>query len=247
MNINATETNGFFGVHEMTAGVIERVYVREVDFFVQALFDRLLPTFNNLEAEADEFARNEYISAQTGYQAESGFDRSADLYVSMMNLRQSIINLHAVGLSHLFEQQIYSLTSILEFGRRDSADFKKDKNLLKTNGKIDIENLMGWQSIKELRLLCNAVKHAEGNSTTKLRQLNPAFFEPQPDKDEYLQEVRTDINNLIGSGRKDYLPGPIKNPLAGEDIYVKEEDIKKYADAIKEFWSDFIRWLLETP
>ena len=165
----------------------------------------------------------------------------------MLKIRQSVINLHAVGLSHLFEQQIYRLTSILEFGRRDRADFKKDKNLLKTNGKIDIENLMGWQAIKELKLLCNAVKHAEGCSTTELRTLNPTLFEPPPDIDEHIQELRTDINNLIGSGSQNYLPEPIKNPLAGEDIYVKEEDIKKYADAIKEFWNDFIRWLLETP
>ena len=67
MNINATETNGFFGVHEMTAGDIKRVYIREVEFFVHALFDRILPTFNKLEAEADEFAQNEYIFAQTEY------------------------------------------------------------------------------------------------------------------------------------------------------------------------------------
>jgi adenosylmethionine-8-amino-7-oxononanoate aminotransferase len=32
----------------------------------------------------------------------------------------------------------------------------------------------------------------------------------------------------------------IRNPLAGDEIYLKEQDITRYADAIESFWLDFV-------
>lgn len=37
--------------------------------------------------------------------------------------------------------------------------------------------MKSWTKIKELRLLVNVIKHAEGNSADRLRKIRPDYFE----------------------------------------------------------------------
>ena len=50
----------------------------------------------------------------------------------------------------------------------------KDR-LIKYYG-IDIEKFSSWAKVNELRLLANAVKHADGDSCTELKGLRPDLF-----------------------------------------------------------------------
>lgn len=257
MNINATETNGFYGAHEITAKYISGVYIRDIEFYTQTLFDRILPSFSKLDIEADEILHNDYCYAQSEYEAEVAGEMASGWFASMTKVKQIIINLHAVGLRHLFEQQLFDLTFVGHFdsvAQRDTgnekdkrsladkkelryADYEYDKKLLLKFGKINIETLKSWKTIEELKHVCNGVKHAEGRSMSILRKEYPDLIMPP-------WWIDPDTN-------KPYFPSlsPLstKYPLKGEDIYLKEQDIKRYALAIHDFWNDFILWLLETP
>jgi hypothetical protein len=85
-----------------------------------------------------------------------------------------------------------------------------------------------WKILEELRHASNAVKHAEGNSVEKLEKIRPDLF-----KDPLIDDLLPDFN----FSRKRL---PVQNPMAGRDIYLQEDDIRKYAFAIEDFWNEFI-------
>jgi hypothetical protein len=206
-----------------------------VQFFCKALFERLLPPFNNLNEEADKFADEEfrrlcalpaYYETDGGELAELAHDNAVSWYSSMATVRQSVINLYAVGLRHLFEQQLFDLVHHVPLACRERADYGKDCVALRENG-IDIERFSSWPALEELRLVCNAVKHAEGSATFQLKELRPDIFAHEA---------------MAGLPLLDR-PGPVFQPLAGEDIFLREADIEKYASAIESFWNEISQHL----
>jgi hypothetical protein len=93
-------------------------------------------------------------------------------------MQQSLNNMFAMTLYHIFEQHM------MEFHRREMLDhhqrgdnkyFKQQvfKDAIKI---IDIESFSSWKTLEELRLLANTVKHADGNSSAKLYELNKDLF-----------------------------------------------------------------------
>jgi len=113
------------------------------------------------------------------------------------------------------------------------ADFVHDKKLLKEIGGLVIETLAGWTEITELICVSNAIKHAEGRSMAKLRKNYPGLLKSS----DSLHDIDPEISALLASRKNNRV---IRNPLAGDDIYLKEQDIKRYADAIERFWLDFV-------
>ncbi len=153
---------------------------------------------------------------------------------NLCNMKQSLLNMHAMTVYHLFEQQI------LEFHRREVLDFRKQHNnklfnqnsfkqALSSKG-IDITSFLSWATINELRLLANVVKHAEGSSSDELQLINPSLFGVEP--------IEKDILANDNSYR-------VFKPLSGDDIYVKEADIERYCTALKLFWSELTNALLQ--
>lgn len=92
---------------------------------------------------------------------------------------------------------------------------------------IYIEKFRSWPKIKELKILANAVKHADGNSCTQLKKLRPDLFR-HPDA----REVETSFLPP--------LPLKVFQPLAGVAIYVTDEEFDRYVEAVKGFWSELI-------
>uniref|UniRef100_UPI0025F33DD7 hypothetical protein n=1 Tax=Thiohalocapsa sp. TaxID=2497641 RepID=UPI0025F33DD7 len=81
----------------------------------------------------------------------------------MSDVRQSLINLTAVGLSHLFEQQLRHFLEqahLVDAGER--IDYNEYKKRMTEVG-FPIEDAESWACIQELRHAANVVKHAEGN------------------------------------------------------------------------------------
>jgi hypothetical protein len=238
---------------KVTANIITRVYIRDIQLFSQSLPERVLPNFNTLEVEAEQLGETLYKNSQNQYDAEAAYEKSRAWFYSMSKIRQSLINLYSVGLRHLFEQQIYDLTyvaridqpfqrnsannkdkrSITEKEKLRYADFEHDKKLLKEIGGLDIETLAGWTEITELMCVSNAIKHAEGRSMAEQRNNYPGLLKySDPSHD-----IDPEISALLAPRKNNRA---IKNPLAGDDIYLKEQDIKRYADAIERFWLDFV-------
>lgn len=252
MNASKIPIGNFFD--KVTVGCIERVYIRNARLFSQALRERVLPNFSTLEVEAKQLGEDLYVNSQNEYEADSAFEISADWFVSMSRIKQSMLNLHAVGLRHLFEQQIYDLTYVARidepFKRKSDnpkdkrpqrekvklryADFEYDKKLLRETGHIDIETLAGWDELEELRRLCNAIKHAEGSSMAELRKNYPDLL----NSPSLLHEIFPEISDLFASNTCNRA---IRNSLVGDEIFVKDQDIDRYTAAIEDFWCSFVR------
>ncbi|SJM89148.1 hypothetical protein [Crenothrix polyspora] len=196
-------------------------FIPPVNYLTTVLFERVLPAFANLETEADELVNDNYT-----------WDESVTWYVSTFAVRQVEINLHAVALRHLFEQYLSVLIARWLRERRHIADYSKDKAILKSEGGIDFESFLSWGKLEELRYVCNAIKHAEGSGVKNLYEIRPDLFK-HPQIESSIHET---LDKAFGRSL-------VENPMAGDGIYLQEEDIRNYASAIESFWNEFIEKL----
>lgn len=80
----------------------------------------LMPTFSNMNERAEQVAAQEYErlaelpagddwNGDMGALAEAANDQGVEFYETLSSMRQSVLNLFAVGLFHLLEQQVADL------------------------------------------------------------------------------------------------------------------------------------------
>ena len=176
---------------------------------------RVMAGFSNIADEAEEYANRTFESymqsvgeADPGDFAEEARDQAVEYYGLLEELRQSMLNLLAVGVYHLYEQHQNKLKHLL-MERGDTLPA--------------LDKLQGWTKVDELRLLANTVKHAEGSSAKKLQLIRPDLFVPPLLRDSPLG------NHIAARSRTE-------NPLGGKDLFVTENDIQDYRDAIRQLW-----------
>lgn len=222
---------------------IKYSYVNSVSFYVEALTERLLPTFENLSKEADEFARNEERRIGKSFNpdyddpadvSERAYEASIDWYINMSGVRQSLVNLYSVGLRHMFEQQLFDFAHYAIRRSSGSADYKKDKNDIENELGIQFDEISSWDRIEELRLACNTVKHAEGSSARELKAKRQEVF-----TSSILKGLSDEEFPIFQGKRK------VFQPMAGEDMYLEPEDIQAYGEAIKSFWNELAEKIAE--
>ena len=203
----------------------------------------VLSGYANINDRAERVADEAYEQMQSRPCGESfGGDASEDaevasergvLYYEMMTgMRQATINLHAAGLFHLLEQQLANLISKIldkddelpKSNIRAYADWYRD------NLELDLKKLPQWSKIDELRLLANAVKHAEGVSEAELRSLRPDLFQ---------HPIRAEIG-LSGLPCREE---PLRLPLAGDGLFVTEAAFAEYATIVYDFVSAILSHL----
>jgi hypothetical protein len=92
------------------------------------------------------------------------------------------------------------------------------------NLRLEFDTLSSWPMIEELRYVANAVKHAEGSATDKLKSLRPELF-----TDPVFANIRDFDGNSLFETRT------VAAPLAGEDLFVSEDLLMKYAEAVESF------------
>lgn len=97
---------------------------------------------------------------------------------------------------------------------------------MKGHLQLDLKTLPSWSAIDELRLVANAVKHAEGKASRQLERLRPELFR-NPGYAEFYKE----------HGLDPYI-GPVAAPLAGEDLFVSEVLLREYAGAAESFFGE---------
>lgn len=120
---------------------------------------------------------------------------------------------------------------MLVLGWTEPKDTKLEevKNWYALHFDLDLETLPSYGKIDELRLVANAVKHAEGPATKQLRQRRPELFS-NPD----YQEIYRDMEE---HGLERTL-GPVHSPLSGEEFFVSEKLLHEYAEAAESFFGE---------
>lgn len=216
------------------------VNVRTIAGFRQAIYNKVLPGFESISAEAEAVAADEFerLGQMAAFDdldvsdvAEGANQAGVAFYEMMSDGRQALLNILSVSLHHLLEQQL------LLFHRRNLLrPTEKSENSLFTRPEalkrlaacgIDCTRFKSWPKREELRLVANTVKHAEGSSSRELYALRPDLFVSPFDR-------RMKLDRRVAR----LSPRPVFTPLAGEDIYVTSEDLALYFDAASAFWNE---------
>ncbi len=148
----------------------------------------------------------------------------------MFAIRQSVLNLLAAGLHHLFEQQqkgLWYQTCSARLGRE--YDWNALQSVLFASG-VDPTALPSAAKLNELRLAANTIKHGSGPSAEKLAAVRPDLFDLDPgatrvtDLDKQKQVATMWASELLFA------------PLGGGDLYVSEKDLEDWCEAVLRFW-----------
>lgn len=146
----------------------------------------------------------------------------------MITIRQTSLNLFAVGLFHLLEQQLADLCRDSTFGVEPPSDtaLKNVSIWYYDNFDLDLSSLFIWPKIEQLRLLSNTVKHGEGVSATKLRSVRPdLFINPN------LCELWRNFPEMIAAQN-------VRMRLAGEDIFVTTDIFSEFCLAANSLFTE---------
>jgi hypothetical protein len=211
----------------------------EIHSFVQIYFQKLLPVFKDIEAEADklatdfyddfmsQLAHDEYIDPASI--AEQAFEMSIEHYSYLKLGKYSLTATWHATLYQLWEQQL----RIFLFREMSHIYKLQFKSFCTTIGKIkefflfhnvDIERFVCWPKIDEVRFLCNVIKHGHGDSADKLRNTNPSLFKREPslfDKEQVM----------------DYMES-YKTTLLEETLNIDETTLLQYRDILISFWDE---------
>ena len=225
------------------ARYFRQFHIRRVEAFRTAALDKVERAFSGIAEEADAAAEAEFDrlgsmpadldgSIDLGDLADWATERGIEYYETMLAVRQGMVNLLAVGLHHLFEQQqLFFLRRELaqdEHGTLKPTDLEKH---LPDYG-IDCRSFTCAGKLQELRWAANTIKHAAGPSAKKLARERPDLFEnPVLSRAGWQkgEDARAQRAVEIASS------SPFA-PLAGEDLFVSEHDLTEWSAAVIAYW-----------
>ena len=211
-------------------------FCKQITTFLDAITNRILPTFDQIESEAKIAAEREWErlgnlpsseDSDGSYAAEQAQEVGINYYIAMVAVHQTVINLTAVAMNHMFEQSasLFCKEMRLNFPNDKSLTFLGKFNKCIASQGIILEKSSACPKIEELRHLANVIKHAEGRSAKKLRKLRPDLFEhPGLRKYPFFDFEIRDTQ--------------ISFPLAGKDIYPTIDDLQAYCSALVSFWQE---------
>lgn len=213
---------------------------------LEVLEHRLLPCFQNIEAEAQGKSDEAWESLSEMACGEDGplIDESEaaemaqaagyEHYEALTGARQTLLNSFAVSIYHLWEQQLLAFHRrqlLRPWEQMDARLFtlKEVEKRLQAAG-VEASGFESWKEMTIYRLLANTIKHADGDSAERLKALRPQWFTSPYLKDSGLP--------FLGIP-----PSRIYLPLAGEDVFVSIEDIRMMVGSAVQFWTDLVSGL----
>ncbi len=224
----------------------KQVFCKQITTFTDSIESRVLPAFDTIEPEADTVVEKEWErlgsiwseDSDMGDHAERAYEAGIDYYQSLEAVRQSLVNITATAMYHLFEQQVFFFhrKQVLQpedennIKRINMMEFKKHLN----SSGISIEALSTWSKVEELKVVANVIKHADGRSADDLRSLRPDLFSRRA----LLRNPLFECGNIYRSD--------VFMPLAGQDIYLTIDDLRTYCSALVSFWQEFASAIQET-
>lgn len=204
--------------------------IAQVEILIEVLDQRLLPAFEDISEEADRHAEDVYQhlgSMSMGSDvldmadaAEVARDEGIERYEALTDIRQAILNALTVALYHLIEQQLLLFLRRHVLHPREENDPKLWSmstliDRMRSAG-IDLTTLTHWDTLQELRLAANTIKHADGKSADELHALRPELFvEPT------LRSTTTP---------RPYQRRRVYAPMAGDDLFISRDDLRAFAE-----------------
>ena len=199
--------------------------------------ERLLPTFSQIDQESEAVAEAAWErldataddKADEADAAEAAEKAGVAHYLALVDAKQGLLNLFAVALHHLVEQQQITVLRHELFQRNEAVSYKmlSVAEFVKRLAAANIKFAASTSSlaIEELRNVANASKHAEGTSA------------------EWLASNRSDIFTAPSlRADKRLFQGPSRwlfQPMTGQDLYVTTDDLERYFRAADQFWQEF--------
>ncbi len=224
-------------------------HVRTIEGFRAGALGKVAAAFNSIAEEADAAAEAEFdrlgsMPADDGIDmgdvAEWATEHGIEYYETMSGVRQGVLNLLAVGLHHLLEQQqLFFLRRELACGQGGALQVAELERRLAGLG-IDCRSFRCAGQLYELRTAANAIKHGVGPSAKKLATLRPDLF-----KDPVLARRGLAEGGVSGSGPPPALVSSLLAPLAGNDLYVSERDLTDWCAAVIAYWDELSTMLDE--
>ena len=191
--------------------------IERIDTVINTIKLRLIPTFDSIEEEAKEIEKKKLDELYKNFNPdtmdigscyEDAHSKGASHYAIHNEMKQEFLNHQATLLFHIFEKDCKKMFPKL------SGNHLKEK--LQEIG-ISTEDNSSWYKInKELRLICNVIKHGAGESYDKLKTLRGDLFK----------------NNF--------------RFLLKSDIEISLNDIEVYGNEMKNFWINFFDIVLVT-
>ncbi len=220
------------------------VFLAQIKQFDKVFSGTVFPPFADPETQANKVAEdywNQKMSEPVGEDgprydpgdvADDAHEKSIEFYETMHAMHQTVLNLFAAGVFHLFEQQLGTLLEDWN-GKRPKYPFNELINgatfVDKSGNRTAFNAAPAWAKLDELRLVANVVKHAEGSSASDLRSVN----------DEYFKHPAVRGTSLAEHFGHDRMQG---EPLSGEGMYVTKDDYDGLVAAVVAFWT----WLADT-
>jgi hypothetical protein len=257
--VNPSDNHTKIGNAYYWRGMFLDTFIDELSTWRDAVLDRLLPTFADLERESRNVASAEFTrrgrmpaseesAGDMGDHADLANEEGLAHYERMQGARQGLLNLATAGLYHLYEQQVALLVTKELITLHEERDAKFMTELLKTGAMlrlfanrlkaagIDHTALPAYAKLDELCLVANVVKHGAGKSAEKLLRQAPLLFVPPILRDD--EWTLRNLTRDVGAFRPKP-PRRVDRPLAGNDLYVTPEEFQRYADAAIGFWTEF--------
>ena len=226
------------------AHYFRQAYLPAIQGFHAGALEKVAPAFAGIEKEADAAAEAEferlgsmpadpYSSIDMGDIAEWATDHGIAYYETMAGVRQGVLNLLAVGLHHLFEQQ-QNFFLWREWIREEKGSITPSEleKRLDACG-VECRSFACAGKLYELRMAANAIKHGAGGSANQLAKLRPDLF---------LNPVLAQLGGEKGDDEKSRRAAARASsfivPLAGDHLYVSEHDLSEWADAVLAYWEE---------
>lgn len=215
--------------------VFRGMHISAIEAFRNAALGKVVPAFRDIAREAGSATDKKYPGAMARDDdslAELAIDHYAECYEMLSGVRQGVLNLLAVGLYHLFEQQQLLLLQTLTKDENESPTTTRVEECLAeclAECGIESQKFACADKLSELKVAANAIKHGKGRASGKLASLrpdlfqNPAFSESRYGEDhDYAKSVAVDS---------------FFAPLTG-DLYVSESDLSEWCNATKAYWEE---------
>ncbi len=159
------------------------------------------------------------------------------VYETMFGVRQGVLNLLAVGLYHLFEQQQL-------FFLRRGLSTRREAQALKLNATefekrlaecgVEYRSFSCAGKLLELKTAANAIEHAKGTAGNKLATLRP---DPLGSPGLPLEGDAAE-SSPAAVWAQQWAQHLLYTPLAGDGLYVSERDLSEWCDAAIAFWEE---------
>lgn len=200
--------------------------------YVAGVMEKLVPAFENIEAEADQYANEVYerFGEMPGWEdgpdladlADIAGDEGIGRYQDLVFVKGELIGFATGGMYHLWEKTLKSFLlrelghyGLTDAGRKEieQANYEKLSSWLKDMG-FDFSIHPYADLLDICRLVANTVKHGDGASCQKLAEKAPELL-----RGPYGIELP------FGKTR-------------AEELWIEPTKFKEFAEAIEAFWQE---------